>query len=451
MNRCPRCNCEATGQNRLVTDSCGHSKCRACLLADISDCLECQLLTRRIPVATDAAAQSAENATTIVAGVASDNHISSTGQGWHCTVCNKSLRSRTQQYYHRSCGNELLKKFHCALCSRRFATRSHLKYHQSSHGTNPSYCCNNCGKSFKQKIVLQRHMRAHKPHAFGCPDCPRLFHNQSALTAHAVLHSGDSLPFKCETCSKHYLTKANLKQHQLKHDLNSTRHSCPVCSKSFLRQSTLRLHQQRHVKRARRACSQCQKTFNDVDALTRHMKQHTATQSYRCTLCEVTVNRRDNMLRHLRSMHPGVQFDAGVLIIDAASSDQLTSAPASTSAQNVRYNSVIQSVGNVQPVFIPQQPQVTLESPAADAPLVDQMQKENVKLYRKIILDLDNEEYSNELSNELDMDATTPAPDGEEQQVLQQPQRIPNHGSSNFSERHWRKNFKNSYENEHTN
>lgn len=109
MSRCPRCNCVAAGQNRLVTDSCGHNKCRLCLLADEVDCSECQL-TRELEPAADAVDQPVEDV--------DYKHITSTTQGYHCSVCNKSFRSRTQQYYHRSCGNEILKKFPCTLCSR---------------------------------------------------------------------------------------------------------------------------------------------------------------------------------------------------------------------------------------------------------------------------------------------------------------------------------------------
>ncbi|KAH8310243.1 hypothetical protein KR044_000164 [Drosophila immigrans] len=477
MSRCPRCDCEATGQNRLVTDSCGHSKCRQCLLNDVADCLECK-------EATSSSQAPPERVEEEQLPTAPRNHITSTPQGYHCSVCNKSFRSRTQQYYHRACGNDALKKFHCTQCNRvrsagssfhllfqrsfsrllqRFASRSHLKYHLNSHDSSEQHKCNVCGKRFQQQLVLQRHMHVHKPDTFTCPQCQKEFRSQSALKTHSQVHSAQSLPYKCEICGKHYLTKANLKQHRLKHDQNSTRYSCSQCPKSFLRQTTLRLHQARHSKRPRHSCPQCYKTFNDLDALARHKKQHVTTLRYRCTDCDVTVNRRDNMIRHLRSMHPGVQFDAGVEIIDkAAPNQEVPAAPAETIPVQ-RYNSVIKSVGNVEPVdvaaWLPEPEPVPLEPIAVPvvAPILptptmpDKMQKENVKLYRKIILDLDNEEYSNELTSALDLDQEM-APEHVHQVSLQQPlhQRLPGHVSSNFSERHWRKNFKNSYENEHT-
>ncbi|KAL7726829.1 hypothetical protein ACLKA6_017238 [Drosophila palustris] len=453
MSRCPRCNCEASGQNRLVTDSCGHNKCRTCLLADVADCLECKVASR---ISTDSASQQPESELQPIDASTAD-HITTTTQGYHCNVCNKSFRSRTQQYYHRACGNEMLKKFSCTQCNRRFASRSHLKYHVNSHGNNPSFSCNACGKIFQQQLVLQKHMHTHKTDAFACQQCQRLFRTQTALTTHMLVHSGDNLPYKCDTCSKYYLSKANLKQHRLKHDQNSTRYSCSVCNKSFLRQSTLRLHQKRHTKRARHSCPQCYKTFNDIDALARHVKQHSTTQRYRCTQCDVTVNRRDNMIRHLRSMHPGVQFDTGVQIIGAELTNQVKTV-STESVPVLRYNSVIKSVGNVEPVNVAiTQPEVELEqAPVVVPSLPDKMQNENVKLYRKIILDLDNEEYSNELTNGLDMDhavATTAVQQVTMPQCHAEPQhqRVPGHGSSNFSERHWRKNFKYSYENGHIN
>ncbi|EDW16791.2 zinc finger protein 845 [Drosophila mojavensis] len=440
MSRCPRCNCVASGQNRLVTDSCGHNKCRLCLLADEVACSECQL-TRELEPAADAVGQPVENV--------DYKHITSTTQGYHCSVCNKSFRSRTQQYYHRSCGNEILKKFPCTQCSRRFATRSHLKYHQKSHNS-PSFSCSNCSKTFRQELLLQRHMRTHNSSGFPCQQCSRIFRSQGALTAHAVLHSGNSLPYKCVDCSKHYLTMANLRQHRVKHEPNSRRHQCNVCNKCFLRSSTLRLHQARHTQRPRHACSQCNKTYNDVDALQRHVKQHTAKLRYRCMECDVTVSRRDNMKRHMRSMHPGIEFDAGVQVLDVEqSTTTLPAAAEQPTAPSLRYSSVIMSVGNVQPVVVPE---LEPEQPLPEKSLPDKVQKENVKLYRKIILDLDNEEYSNELSTTgLDMDESTPTTAEQQATQLAPPQHPPLPDQSNSCFRHWRKNFKYFYENEHTN
>lgn len=302
---------------------------------------------------------------------------------------------------------------------------------------------------------MRHHMqRVHiqKVGTFSCPHCQRKFLTQSALKTHEIVHNGGSLPYKCDSCAKCYLTKANLKQHQLKHNQNSIRHSCSTCSKSFLRRSILRLHEKRHLP-LRHNCSHCQKSLNDADALARHIKQHTTTQRYRCMQCDVTVNRRDNMIRHLRSMHQDVDFATGVEVIENLEPELVPRAETESTSQIVRYNTVIKSVGNVEPVILPtSKPEAEQEPPALVAhsnSLPDKMQKENVKLYRKIILDLDNEEYSNELSSGLDMDLEVTETSDVNQATLQQPQmRVPGH---DFSERHWRKNFKNFYENEHTN
>ncbi|BFF92444.1 zinc finger protein 600 [Drosophila madeirensis] len=445
MGKCPRCDCEATGQNRLVTDSCGHTKCRLCLVADVSDCLECRLANKE-----QVSPKKISNVRTTA-----DKRITITDQGYHCTVCKKDFRSRTQQYYHLSCGNDLLKKFCCKQCNRRFATHSHLKYHLNNHVSNSKYSCSICRKKFKQPNVLQRHMRIHNNEQHACQHCHKVFRSLSTLKDHLVAHTDHGFPYKCEICAKPFQNKANLKQHRLKHDQNSSRHKCKVCQKSFLRQSTLRLHMKRHSKRERQPCPLCGKSYNDADALARHLRQHKTAERYRCTQCEVTVNRRDNMHRHLRSMHPGVAFESCVEIITPASAFEPATAAEETPAESLRYNSVIKSVGNVEPVVLPVAvPVVQLEQQqAAVKTLPDAMQKQNVKLYRKIILDLDNEEYSNELSIEEEIstgqDAAATAAVMQEQR--QQQLRGPGHSTSNFSEMHWRKNFKCSYENEHTN
>ncbi|KAH8381781.1 hypothetical protein KR009_000178 [Drosophila setifemur] len=434
MSKCPRCNCDARGENRLVTDSCGHSKCRLCLVADVSDCLECRISSQET-----APPQGEE----IQRSITANEKILVTEKGYHCTVCNKDFRSRTQQYYHRSCGDDLLKKFSCKVCGRRFATRSHLRYHTNSHDNPSKHACNICGKKFQQQIVLQRHLRTHSQEQHVCPHCPKVFRSESTLKAHLPTHSDLGLPYKCEQCSKSFQSKANLKQHCKKHDQNSIRHKCKVCQKSFLRQTTLRLHMKRHSQRERQSCNLCGRSYNDVDALARHLKQHQTKERYRCTECDITVNRKDNMRRHMRSMHPGVAYESLVEVLTPSSTAVESTMTEERQPEQVRYSSVIQSVGNVEPMMLPPQiqplplPEVPIAAPVPLPPVPDTTPKGNVQLYRKIILDLDNEEY-------LDEGDTA---QNAQYSALQQ--RHPQ--NANFSEMHWRKNFKYSYENEHTN
>ncbi|KAH8276191.1 hypothetical protein KR026_004039 [Drosophila bipectinata] len=431
MNRCPRCSCEATGENRLVTESCGHLKCRLCLVADVSDCLECKVAKQKsAPEQADATQRTSL-----------DQKILVTDHGYHCTVCKKDFRSRTHQYYHLSCGDDLLKKFSCKECSRRFATRSHLRYHMNNHDQSSNHSCHICGKKFQQLVVLQRHLRTHNQERYECQQCLKVFRSESSLKSHLVTHSDLGLPFKCDVCSKSFQTKANLKQHSRKHDQKTIRHKCKDCQKSFLRKTTLRLHMKRHLARERQSCPLCDKSYNDADALARHVKQHKTGERYRCKQCDITVSRKDNMLRHLRSMHPGTTFESNVEIL----TNNVVAEDISLPAQNLRYNSVIKSVGNVEPVAVHLPQPMTLEQniPAqTPLPLPDTMPKENVQLYRKIILDLDNEEYSNELS----LDESDAA-----QNVQDSPLHHRQPRDANFSEMHWRKNFKCFYENEHTN
>ncbi|KAH8306414.1 hypothetical protein KR018_010775 [Drosophila ironensis] len=432
MSKCPRCNCEATGENRLITESCGHSKCRQCLVADVSDCLECRLAKQKSAPAEAVAAER----------TAVDRRILVTERGFHCTVCKRDFRSRTQQYYHKTCGDEQSKKFVCQECGRRFATRSHLKYHLASHDSSSAHTCNVCGKKFQQLVVLQRHLRTHRQEQHACRHCQKVFRSEGSLKSHLALHSDDGLPYKCDECSKLFQTKANLKQHSRKHDQNSIRHKCKVCQKSFLRQTTLRIHMKRHASRERQSCSLCGKSYNDADALARHVKQHSTNERYRCVHCDITVRRKDNMRRHLRSMHPGDTFETCVEIVDPNAAAVQSPGAEESPAEALRYNSVIKSVGNVEPVTVHlHQPleQIATQGPM---PLPDTMPKENVQLYRKIILDLDNEEYSNELS----LDGTDGAQSAQDPALQHRQPR-----DANFSEMHWRKNFKCSYENEHTN
>ena len=87
------------------------------------------------------------------------------------------------------------------------------------HGVveNPSgFCCEICGKSYKQKKHMLRHQQSHTKQDHKCNTCNSTLKTERNLTEHMdTSHSNKS--YYCDQCEKSFKCKAYLKQHMKRH------------------------------------------------------------------------------------------------------------------------------------------------------------------------------------------------------------------------------------------
>merc|ERR1740129_68030 len=129
-----------------------------------------------------------------------ENHVDKDGNSLEitCDLCQENLPSPTHY--------------------RRHNIDKHKKYNMSRMKYKESYCCDECGKTFKKFFSLTLHKRTHVDKS--------------------------KLDFQCHMCEYASYSKRNLRGHiQLKHsDKTKYKHVCEYCGEKFLYPHLLDAH-----------------------------------------------------------------------------------------------------------------------------------------------------------------------------------------------------------------
>jgi hypothetical protein len=146
----------------------------------------------------------------------------------------------------------------CKVCESSFGKFEEMKSHINSEhdksvdvvddGVFPYkildrvYDCLLCGISFKNYVVLNRHINSHFPY-FVCNQCGEGCSTAQRLREHNVYHHADRL------------------------------HCCEICQKSFPTASRKKWHVSSvHLKLQKKKCSLCSDTFTDYNEKVQHLK-----------------------------------------------------------------------------------------------------------------------------------------------------------------------------------
>lgn len=116
------------------------------------------------------------------------------------------------------------RRFECKFCGKWFGWHHNLMAHQQTHGTARPFRCDSCGANFKTLVLCKRHIRRiHDSddvcRPYKCTKCTphRQFKDYSDLRRHLWTHGGYAKDFKCTECGKSFYENKLLQRHMRTH------------------------------------------------------------------------------------------------------------------------------------------------------------------------------------------------------------------------------------------
>ncbi|XP_037653680.1 zinc finger protein 782-like [Choloepus didactylus] len=166
------------------------------------------------------------------------------------------------------------KPYKCDECGKHFKLKSYLGKHLKNHTMEKPYECNQCGKAFRENSVLRSHQRTHtgeKP--YNCNHCGQSFGQYSSVKRHERIHTGEK-PYKCDECGKSFRRKSHVTAHQRTHT-GERPYECNECGKCFSQSSGLVNHKRTHTGEKPYNCNHCGQCYRQSSSLKTHQKTHT--------------------------------------------------------------------------------------------------------------------------------------------------------------------------------
>ncbi|XP_078518915.1 uncharacterized protein LOC144784105 isoform X2 [Lissotriton helveticus] len=218
----------------------------------------------------------------------------------------------------RSFKKQLAKTGSSAACKKEPKTSRSKK--EKTKKKKTLHTCEECGKSFKFKSVLLKHVRIHSTERpFECKVCGADFKQYGCLLAHSKIHAPPRFP--CQECGKQYYFKTKFRLHSLRctHNIEKS-HVCSECGKCFASEERLKLHQKIHQKASWHkkenvpfTCNICNQTFKYFKNLKVHERIHSIEKIFSCRECWKVFSCEGSLQKHLKQHAEGQKVLKGLV------------------------------------------------------------------------------------------------------------------------------------------
>lgn len=191
-----------------------------------------------------------------------------------CEECGKTFTQKVGLQVHRMHKHGDPKKFHCAICGYQGVTKAKLARHLRSHSDHKLLTCEVCGVGLKTMDTYRNHMALHTNQGrYQCTVCKKAFNHKQYYDDHYRSHF-NLREYNCEICNMSFKTSKSLRTHMRAVHLNDKRMICPVCGARFMTNYNLRGHMKKHSRpesiQFQFHCSFCPSKFHTQSDLSTH-------------------------------------------------------------------------------------------------------------------------------------------------------------------------------------
>ncbi|PBC32972.1 Zinc finger protein [Apis cerana cerana] len=211
---------------------------------------------------------------------------------YECSQCNKTFLSQQNLNQHERTHNGV-KEYVCHQCGKAFGSPHNLEVHNIVHTGYKPYICRVCGKAFARKAEIRDHERTHtgeKP-----------YHQRSNLQSHKRATHYNDKRYKCDDCGKGFKRRRLLDYHIKAAHTGERPYKCDICTATFVYPEHFKKHMRIHTGEKPYLCEVCGKAFNSRDNRNAHRFIHSDKKPYECLVCGMGFMRKPLLYAHMQT------------------------------------------------------------------------------------------------------------------------------------------------------